>query len=547
MRIIEPLESRVLFTALPADFSESVLTANLGQPTAIDVLPDGRVLVTSQSGKLRVIDADTGAAVTAINLDVDSNGERGLLGVTHDPNFANNHFLYLYHTVKATARVSTHNQITRYTLDGNTIQPGSAVEILQLNDLTGATNHNGGALHFGVDNMLYVGVGENARPGNAQTIGLLLGKVLRLDVSKVVAGDPVNNVEKLAPPDNPYFNQAVGINKVIYASGFRNPFTFAVQPVTGQIFVNDVGQDTWEEIDPLIVGRNYGWGMNEGFAVTTPPSVGPGPYQDPILAYNHGNATPVTPAVGGAIIGGVFYNPPAGATHAFPASYTGKYFFADLTSSFIRIFNPAVPGNAANPDTSSAFATETASNPTSMALAADGSIYYTAFAGGGELVRITFNGQVALPLTMIDSGSTADSNFIGGSSQTTDHPIDTSRVSNPLPQSAYQTYRFGNFSYVFKNLTAGALYSLLLDFSENKATAAGQRVFNVSVNGNTVLQNVDIFAEVGAFTAIQKTISASATVDGRLSIKFTKVRGNARVSALTLLPLANDLFSQLNV
>ncbi len=546
MRPVESLESRVLFTALPTNFSEAVVTANLGRPTAIDVLPDGRVLVTAQTGTLRVIDPNSGSAVAAINLDVDSVGERGLLGVAHDPNFASNHFVYLYHTVKPTATVSTHNQITRYTLDGNMILPGSAVEILQLNDLTGATNHNGGAMHFGADNMLYVGVGENARPDNAQTIGLLLGKVLRMDVSKIVSGDPVNDVAKLAPPDNPYFNQAMGINKIIYASGFRNPFTFAVQPGTGQILVNDVGQDTWEEINPLIVGRNYGWGKNEGFAVTSPPSVGPGPYQDPVMAYNHGNATPVTAAVGGAIIGGVFYNPPAGAAHAFPGSYTGKYFFADLTSNFIRTFDPARPGNAANPDTSSPFATGTAAAPTSMALADDGSIYYTAFAGGGQLLRLTFNGQTPLPLTTIDAGSPGDSNFIGGSSQTTDRPIDTSRVSNPLSQSAYQSYRYGTFSYVFKNLQAGALYSVLLDFSENKATATGQRVFNVSINGQTVLQNFDIFAEAGAFTAIQKTISGAAGVDGKLTIKFTKVRGNARVSAVTLLPLSNDLLSELN-
>ena len=551
--LIESLEQRLQFTILPDGFTESVVAANLGSPTAMDALPDGRLLVTTQEGDLRVIDNGSLVGTPALHLDVDFAGERGLLGVAHDPNFTANHFIYLYHTVKPTATVSTHNQVTRYTLDGDTVLAGSAVEILQLNDLTGATNHNGGSLHFGTDNMLYVSTGENARPDNAQTVGNLLGKILRLNVSIFNAGDTVNDV-KLVPADNPNFLGAKGINKVIYALGLRNPFTFGVQPTTGQIFVNDVGQDTWEEIDPLVLGRNYGWGKVEGFALT-PPAVGPGPYQDPIMAYNHGNATPVTAATGAAIVGGIFYNPPAGAAHAFPDSYTGKYFFADLGSNFIRTFDPATPGNAVNPDTSSSFATATVGNPTNLLLGSDGSIYYTAIAGGGQLLKITFTAPTTptdptLPANTIDSGAVTDSNFKGGSVQTTDHAIDTSHVANPLPQSAYQTYRFGNFSYIYKNLTPGGLYNILLDFSENKATAAGQRVFNVSINGQPVLTNFDIFAEAGGtFIALQKSFNATAGADGKITVKFTKVVGNARVSAISLSPLqssslaSDDLFA----
>src|SRR5262249_47177920 len=125
--------------------------------------------------------------------------------------------------------------------------------------------------------------------------------------------------------------------------------TFAVQPGTGRIFINDVGETTWEEIDQSVPGGNYGWsgGNTDGFGQSPP---GPGTYHDPLLAYNHSGG----PAGGGiAIVGGTFYNP---ATAQFPASYVGKYFYADLSGGWIRVFDPANPGSASNPDTSSPFA-----------------------------------------------------------------------------------------------------------------------------------------------------------------------------------------------
>ena len=234
--------------------------------------------------------------------------------------------------------------------------------------------------------MLYVGVGENARTANSQTLGNLLGKVLRIDVANIDPGDPINDVAKLVPANNPFVSQTVGINGAIDALGFRNPFTFAVQPTTGTIFVDDVGSKTWEEIDRLLPGRNYGWSRSEGFAVNgTPENLGPGVYADPILAYNHHGG----PAGGGnAIIGGTFYNLPAGATDPFPAAYDGKYFYADFGHDYIRVFDPKHPGRMSYPDTSSSFATDTASNPTGLTLAANGSLYYLANGNGGELLNV---------------------------------------------------------------------------------------------------------------------------------------------------------------
>jgi glucose/arabinose dehydrogenase len=383
---LEFLEDRVVLTTLPPGFQETLVAGGLGSPTAMALAPDGRVFITTQGGDLRVV--KNGALLTTpfLHVNVDSSGERGLLDVAFDPNFSTNHFVYVYYTVPGSG---VHNRISRFTADAanpDVAAAGSEQDLLDLNPLSTATNHNGGALHFGTDGKLYVGVGENANPANSQTLGNLLGKVLRLDVAQVTGSDPANS-PKLIPADNPFVGQAAGINQVIYALGFRNPFTFGVQPGTGVIFIDDVGQSTWEEIDKLIPGGNFGWNKSEGFAATVPPTgLGPGTYQDPQLAYNHSGG----PAGGGiAIIGGVFYNPAAGATNPFPASFTGRYFYADLGGDWIRVFDPANPGSLANPDTSAGFATGTVGSPVGMALAPDGGLYYLAQGNGGELLKIS--------------------------------------------------------------------------------------------------------------------------------------------------------------
>src|SRR4030095_9235086 len=124
---------------------------------------------------------------------------------------------------------NVHNRISRFTANGDVAVVGSEVTILDLNPLSSATNHNGGAIHFGEDGKLYAAVGDNANGGNAQTLTNLLGKILRL------------NADGSIPTDNPFFGQATGVNRAIWALGLRNPFTFSIEPVTARMFVNDVG------------------------------------------------------------------------------------------------------------------------------------------------------------------------------------------------------------------------------------------------------------------------------------------------------------------
>ncbi|MDQ3134293.1 MAG: PQQ-dependent sugar dehydrogenase, partial [Acidobacteriota bacterium] len=218
---------------LPGGFTETVIASGMPSPTAMAFAPDGRLFVCQQGGQLRVIKNGVLLPTPFVTLTVDPQGERGLLGIAFDPNFSANQYVYLYYTATTP---TVHNRVSRFTASGDVAAPGSEVPILDLENL-GATNHNGGAMNFGADGKLYIAVGENAVSSNSQTLANRLGKMLRI------------NADGTIPNDNPFFAQASGINRSIWSLGLRNPFTFAFQPGTSRMFINDVGQSTWEEIN----------------------------------------------------------------------------------------------------------------------------------------------------------------------------------------------------------------------------------------------------------------------------------------------------------
>jgi glucose/arabinose dehydrogenase len=238
--------------------------------------------------------------------------------------------------------------VSRFIANGDVAVPGSESVILELNPLSDATNHNGGAIHFGLDGKLYIGVGENANGANAQTLSNLLGKMLRI------------NPDGSIPSDNPFFTTASGDNRAIWALGLRNPFTFAIEPTTGRIFINDVGENSQEEINDGIAGSNYGWPATEG------PTSNPN-FRSPLFAYGHGAG----PTTGCAIAGGAFYR---SATALFPADFIGDYFFADLCSGWVRRFDPA---SGVVTDFASGF-----SAPVDLQVGADGGLYVLSRGGG---------------------------------------------------------------------------------------------------------------------------------------------------------------------
>jgi glucose/arabinose dehydrogenase len=317
---------------LPSGFTETLIASGLARPTAMAVAPDGRVFVCEQGGRLRVIKDDTLLSTPFLTVSVNSSGERGLLGVAFDPAFITNHYVYVYYT---TATSPIHNRVSRFTANGDVALEGSEIAILDLEPL-GATNHNGGAIHFGVDGTLYVAVGDNAVGANAQTLNNRLGKLLRI------------NADGTIPTDNPFYNTATGVNRVIWALGLRNPFTFSVQPLSGRIFINDVGQNTWEEINDGVAGANYGWPETEG--PTNDPR-----FKSPFYAYDRRNTGEC------AITGGSFYNP---STEQFPDEFIGLYLFADYCGGWIRSDNLRARRLLVGPDLKATVALEPAT-PTS--------------------------------------------------------------------------------------------------------------------------------------------------------------------------------------
>ena len=148
--------------SLPSGFNETLVASGLASPTAMQFAPDGRLFVAEQGGRLRVIKNGTLLSTPFVTLNVSSVGERGLLGVAFHPNFASNQYVYVYYTATTPAM---HNRISRFTANGDVAVAGSEVVILELDNLSNATNHNGGAIAFGPDGKLYAAVGENANGG----------------------------------------------------------------------------------------------------------------------------------------------------------------------------------------------------------------------------------------------------------------------------------------------------------------------------------------------------------------------------------------------
>jgi glucose/arabinose dehydrogenase len=333
----------------PAGFSRNqAYVSGLISATAFAQAPDGRLFISQQGGAMRVVDS-SGTLLTTpfMTLAVDSNGERGLLGVAFHPNFTNNQFVYAYYTVPGSA---SHNRISRFTANGDVLMAASELPLVDLPDLSGATNHNGGGMHFGIDGKLYVSVGENNNGANSQNLNTPLGKLLRF------------NDDGTIPGDNPFCTTQGNLACAVWAYGLRNPFTFAIQPGTGRIHINDVGGGIWEEINVGTAGANYGWPGSEG------PDNVTGNVTGPLFAYGHTPAVPAGSGPGGffngcAIIGGGFY-PQSGP---FPEAYRGSYFFADLCTAFVARLDLA--------DANAAYAFGAVpGNPVGMLVASDGAL-----------------------------------------------------------------------------------------------------------------------------------------------------------------------------
>lgn len=358
-------------------FQEVLITEGLMTPSAMEFALDGRLFVAEKSGKLRVIQNGQLLTTPFFSTTVAAEGEQGMLGIAFDPNFAANQYVYVYYTATTP---SIHNRVSRLTANGNVAVPGSEVALVDLPTFGTSIAHQGGAIHFGLDGKLYIAVGDHQGPENVQLLDNPFGKILRL------------NSDGTIPTDNPFYNQTTGINRAIYAYGLRNPFTFAVDPTTGRIFVNDVGNADWEEVNHLVAGGNYGWPICEGPQATGTGSCNNPSFIYPLHAYDHGGGGE------GAVTGGAFYR-----GNQFPSQYVGDYFFSDYTSDWIKFLDSSnqVQG-VNNPATSF----RSGQFPVDLKVGPDGALYYLSI-GVGAVYKIEYASGNLNPTAVINATPTS--------------------------------------------------------------------------------------------------------------------------------------------
>jgi glucose/arabinose dehydrogenase len=319
-----PTDTSGSFVVFKATLALHLIAGSLSEPVYVTASPGdtSRIFIVEQTGTIRVVLHDSLLATPF--LDVGSRisvaDERGLLSVAFDPGYASNGRFFVYYT-----DTLGNIQIVRFNVSGdpNVANLASASPVLSIAHST-YDNHNGGLLIFGADGYLYAGVGDGGGSGNPLLTGQdstqLLGKILRIDVSGA-SGYTI-------PASNPFASKPPAAPEV-WAYGMRNPWRFSFDRTTHDLFIGDVGQDLYEEIDHQAAsstgGENYGWNTMEGLHCYSPST---GCNQTglvlPVLEYAHGP--------GCAVIGGYVYR----GTDV--PQLSGRYVYGDLCGGFIKTF-----------------------------------------------------------------------------------------------------------------------------------------------------------------------------------------------------------------
>jgi glucose/arabinose dehydrogenase len=348
--------------APPENFQvQQVVGSGLNQPSGFEIAPDGRIFILQREGKIRIV--KNGALLQQPFADLPSvaAGDRGLIGIAFDPEFdITNHYVYFYYT-----GLDLRNRLVRFDASNDVGQ--NPIIIYQTNSPSQEL-HVGGSIRFGPDGKMYFAVGDNGYPPNAQNLSNPHGKILRI------------NKDGSIPVDNPFFGQP-GVLPEIWAYGFRNPWRFQFDSATGNMYGGDVGDYTWEEVNRIVKGGNYGWPVAEGLCT------GFCPYINPLYAYNHdGESSAVT---GGPVYRGTM----------FPEEYQGDLFFGDYARGFIKTMNLDAAGNNLGVSDFD----PNAGTIVDMKVASDGSLYYLNIFPG-VLYRLSYSTDSHIPV----ANATAD-------------------------------------------------------------------------------------------------------------------------------------------
>lgn len=335
----------VALSQVATGFASPVYITNAGDGT-------GRVFIVERGGRIKLLGGGTFLDISSI---VQSGGEQGLLSVAFPPNFSTSQTFYVYFTDNRAGNQGN-NVLARFRVssgDPNLANPGSE-EILLIFQHPNQSNHNGGQLMFGPDGYLYIGTGDGGGSGdpyeNAQNLDALLGKILRIDVGGSSAAAPTPGPYALylplvathggplylVPSDNPFVSNPSALDE-IWAYGLRNPWRFSFDRTTGDLWIGDVGQGSWEEIDVQSAassgGQNYGWDCREGLHAYTDTNgdfnvnCGGLSFVDPIHEYPHDSGRC-------SITGGFVYR---GTAHS---GLQGVYFYADYCSGGVWGIQP---------------------------------------------------------------------------------------------------------------------------------------------------------------------------------------------------------------
>ncbi|WP_420645696.1 PQQ-dependent sugar dehydrogenase [Candidatus Leptofilum sp.] len=413
------LASRTAVSAQPANEPEApegvgitavAIESGFTQPVDIASAGDDRLFIVEQPGVIRIIDADGNTLPDPfldINgiVDSETHNERGLLGLAFHPDYPNTPYFYVNYTAVSG---SGDTLIVRYTVsnDPNVAEPNSAVEILRIDQPAG--NHNAGDLAFGPDGYLYIPTGDGGSggdpwgdDGNGQNRQSLLGKILRIDVD---GGSPY-----AIPADNPFIGDASTLDE-IWALGVRNPWRISFDRDTGDLYVADVGQGEWEEVNfqsaSSTGGENYGWRCYEGNATFNTANCDDiSTYQFPFDDYPH-DAFPFEHEIdeGNSITGGFVYR-----GNDFPA-LAGIYIYADFISGNFWLAQNSGSWNITPLDANNIGV----SNPSTFGEGCDGELYVASHSGtiyqiqasgGARPAGAALDQFVYLPLVMGGNGS----------------------------------------------------------------------------------------------------------------------------------------------
>lgn len=318
------------FTSLPMvnsqsnyELTEAFPNVSFNQPVGIYDPGDetNRLFVVSQSGLIYIFENFENIENANIFLDISDRiifgGEQGLLGLAFHPNFSTNGFFFVNYIADNPRRTV----IARYSVfeDNPTLaNKNSEVVILEINQPY--SNHNGGQISFGPDGYLYVALGDGGSggdpAGNGQNRATLLGSILRIDINQP------DEIRYVIPNDNPFFGNIEGYREEIFAYGFRNPWRFSFDSLTGLLWIGDVGQNSFEEIDIVEKGKNYGWNIMEASSCYS-PSQGCDDSGLELPIYEYGRD------LGNSIIGGIVYR---GTSFS---DLVGSYIYGDYGSGRI--------------------------------------------------------------------------------------------------------------------------------------------------------------------------------------------------------------------